>query len=130
MHAFINQPRLCRGSEGHFIYCKSGNFRENFNFANSVKRHSFDWKISRLGYDSPISVVERVISSFCEDFISRNFAYAKFRENKTLAKISEFTVNMTGANAGVKVPSFQKVAFFLQYEIFNSVVVHLYCRLF
>ena len=38
-------------------------------FANSVKRHTFDWKISRQGYDSPISVVERVISPFCEDFI-------------------------------------------------------------
>ena len=30
----------------------------------------------------------------CEDFISWNFAYAKFRWNKTLAKISEFTVSI------------------------------------
>ena len=29
----------------------------------------FDRKISRLWYDSPISIVERVISPFCEDFI-------------------------------------------------------------
>ena len=33
-----------------------------------------------------------VILSFREDLISRNFANAKFCENKTLAKISEFTV--------------------------------------
>ena len=28
------------------------------------------------------------------DLISRNFAYAKFRKNKTLTKISEFTVGL------------------------------------
>ena len=39
-----------------------------------------------------ISVNDREILPFCEDFISRNFAYAKFRENKTLAKTSEFSV--------------------------------------
>ena len=33
-----------------------------------------------------------MISPFREDLFSRNFALAKFRENKTLAKISEFTV--------------------------------------
>ena len=38
-------------------------------------------------YDLPISVNNRVISPFHKGFI------AKFRENKTLAKISEFTVS-------------------------------------
>ena len=33
-----------------------------------------------------------VISPFKEDLFSRNFAYAKFRTNETLAKISEFSV--------------------------------------
>ena len=33
-----------------------------------------------------------MISPFCEDLFSRNFAYEKFRENKTLAKISKSTV--------------------------------------
>ena len=46
----------------------------------------------RLGHDLPISVKDRRISAFLEDFFSRNFAYAKFRENKTLAKIFKFTV--------------------------------------
>ena len=32
-------------------YCKSGNFRENYIFANSVKRHTCDAKNSRLGHD-------------------------------------------------------------------------------
>ena len=31
------------------VYCKSGNFRENFIFANSVKRHIFDRKIRDKG---------------------------------------------------------------------------------
>ena len=34
-----------------------------------------------------------MILPFREGFILRNFAYAKFSENKVLAKISEFTVS-------------------------------------
>ena len=75
-------------------YCKFGNFRENLIFAYSVKRHICDVKNLRLRYDLPISVNDRVILPFREDLISRNFAYAKFREYKTLAKISEFTVSI------------------------------------
>ena len=37
----------------------------------------------------PLSVNDRMISLFCEDFF---FTYAKFSENKTLVKIPEFTV--------------------------------------
>ena len=47
----------------------------------------------RLGHDLLISVIDRGISPFRRILFSRNFAYAKFRENKTLAKNSEFTVN-------------------------------------
>ena len=43
-------------------------------------------------HDLPISVNDRVISAFREILFSRNFAYAKFRENKTVAKIFQFTV--------------------------------------
>ena len=50
-------------------YCKSGNFRENFIFAYSVKIHICDSKKSGLGHDLPISVNDRVISAFGEDFI-------------------------------------------------------------
>ena len=53
----------------HMQYCKFGNFRENFIFANSVKRHICDAKNSRLGHDLRILVKDRVISAFREDFI-------------------------------------------------------------
>ena len=42
-------------------YCKSGNFRENFIFANSVKRQTCDVKNSRLWHDLSKSVIDRVI---------------------------------------------------------------------
>ena len=50
-------------------YCKSGNFGENFIFANSIKRHICDINISRLGHDLIISVNDRVNSLFCEGLI-------------------------------------------------------------
>ena len=62
-------------------YCKFGNFRENFIFLNSLKRHACNHKISQLGYDWPISVVDRVILPFCEDFI-----FAKLRICEVLWK--------------------------------------------
>ena len=43
-------------------YCKSGNFRENFIFVNSVKQHTSEVKNSRQGHDLPIPVIDRVIS--------------------------------------------------------------------
>ena len=46
---------------------------------------------SRLGYDLPKLVNNRVISPFCKGFIFKKL-FAKFHENKTLAKISKFTV--------------------------------------
>ena len=74
------------------IYCKSKKNRENFIFANSVKRHICDATNSRLGHDLRIFVNNRVILAFRVDLFSRNIAYAKFHENKTLAKISLFTI--------------------------------------
>ena len=45
-----------------------------------------------------------------------------------------FHLKMTGTsstdNARVKVPSFQKVTFFLQYEIFHRDAIHLYLCLY
>ena len=46
----------------------------------------------RLESDLSTSENDRVISPFGEGFIFANFAPAKFHENKTLAKIYEFTV--------------------------------------
>ena len=76
------------------MYCKFGNFRENFIFANGVKRHICDVKNSRQRHDLPISVNDRVILPFHEGFIFTKFREKKTRiyENRTLAKISEFTV--------------------------------------
>ena len=72
-----------------FEYCKFGNIRENFIFANSDKRYICDVKNSQFGFDLPISFNDRVIARNRDDFI-----FAKFRENKTLAKISKFTVDL------------------------------------
>ena len=64
----------------------------NFIFANCIKRHISDVENSRLRQDLPISINDRVILPFREGLFSRIFTYAKFRENKVLAKISGFTV--------------------------------------
>ena len=45
-----------------------------------------------FGHYLPTPVKDRVILPFCKVLFWRNSASAKFRENKTLAKISEFTV--------------------------------------
>ena len=61
-------------------YCKFGNIREVFIFANSVKRHICDVKILRLGLGLLISVNERVISPgfyFHETSHMRSFAKIK-----------------------------------------------------
>ena len=50
-------------------YCRFGNFREHFIFANSIKRHISDGKNSRLRQYLRISINDRVISPFREGFI-------------------------------------------------------------
>ena len=47
-------------------YCKFENFHEKSIFSNSVKRHIFHVNNSRLGYNLPTSVKDRVILPFCE----------------------------------------------------------------
>ena len=69
-------------------YCKSGNFRENFIFANSIKRHICDVKNLRLGNDLPTSVNAKVISSFHKEFIFKKLRL-HICENKTLAKMHD-----------------------------------------
>ena len=59
-------------------------------YANSFKRHICHVKNLRLGHDLPSSV-NRVIS--------RGFYFEKFHETKTLAKISEFTVSISGVGS-------------------------------
>ena len=64
-------------------HCKYGNFRENFISANSVKIHICLVKKSRLRRDLPISVHDRVISSFREGFI-----FAKLRTCEVSRKLN------------------------------------------
>ena len=63
---------------------------------NSFKRHICDVKNSQVGHDLAISTNDREISSFGNDFI---FTKLCIRKNKTLAKVSEFTV--LSADAGM-----------------------------
>ena len=61
---------------------------------NSVKRHIYDVKNSQLEHDPPTSVNVKYDFAILRGFyFSQNFANAQFRENRALAKISEFTVN-------------------------------------
>ena len=49
------------------VYCKVGNFCENFIFANSIKRRICDVKNARLDHDLPSSVNDRmVLERICE----------------------------------------------------------------
>ena len=67
-------------------YCKFGNFPESLIFGNSFKRQICHVKNSRLWHDLSTSVNDSVISPF------REVSFHEFRGNKTLTKISEFTV--------------------------------------
>ena len=60
----------------HVFYCKFEFFRGNFIIANGVKIHICDdlHVNSRLRHDLPITVNDRVILPFCEDF-----TFAKLR---------------------------------------------------
>ena len=58
-------------------FCRFRNFRENFIFANSTKRHISDVKNSRLRQDLPISINKRVIFLFREGFIFTKLGISK-----------------------------------------------------
>ena len=66
-------------------------FRENFIFANSIKRHICHVNNSQLGHDIPISVNNRMILPFREGLNFMKLRIYEFQENKTLTKISKFT---------------------------------------
>ena len=63
-------------------YCKFKNFRENFIFANNVKRHICDVKNSPLGHDLPRSVHDRVILPFGEGFIFTEICICEVSQKK------------------------------------------------
>ena len=63
-------------------YSKSGNFRDNLIFANSVKIRICDAERSRLGHDLPISLRQ-------SDFgISRGFYFHETSHMRSFAKIN------------------------------------------
>ena len=64
------------------LYCRFGNFRENFIFANCIKRHIRDVKNSRLRQDLPIPINDRVILPFREDFIFAKLRFAKIKSSR------------------------------------------------
>ena len=66
-----------------WAHCRFGNFRVRFIFAKRVKRHICDIKILRLGHDLPISVIDRLISSFRKGYI-----FTKLRIHEVLQKIN------------------------------------------
>ena len=63
----MDRIHLCIDQIG--IYCKFGNFCENFIFGNSIKTHICDVKNPQQWRDLPISVIKRVISPIREGFI-------------------------------------------------------------
>ena len=73
-------------------YCKFENFLENFIFTKSVIRNICHVKNSSLGHDLPTSVNDRVNLPFGKGLIFKKFPSARFREKRTLTKISQFTV--------------------------------------
>ena len=68
MFSLINKKRICN-------YCKCGNFRENFLFPNSVKRHIRHVQYSLLGHDLPTSVMFTILRGL--------YFHERFHENKT-----------------------------------------------
>ena len=74
-------------------YCKFGSFREIFLCDYLLKDLFAMLKICDKGMIYLHQLTTRVIHPFREGFIfAKTFASAKFHENKTLAKIFEFTV--------------------------------------
>ena len=76
----------------HNEYCQLRNFCEHFILANSVKIY-LRCKNSRLEHDLRTSVKGSDFCYFTRVLISWNFVVAKFRKNKTLINISEYTVS-------------------------------------
>ena len=73
------------------------NFRENFIFANNVKRHSCGAKNSRQVHDLPIPVIDRMISQFERIFFHETSHMPSFAKIKPSRKCP----NLQYVNTGV-----------------------------
>ena len=58
---YLVANKILQSCKSIFIYCKLGNFRENFVLANSVKTHTCDVENSRQRCDLRLSIIDRVI---------------------------------------------------------------------
>ena len=63
--------------KSRLAYCKFGNFRENFIFGNSIKRHICDVRNSRLGHDIRISVNDSDFAILRVFYFDKTFAKLK-----------------------------------------------------
>ena len=101
----ISDPYDCSrittcGSSEVFHYCKLGNLRESFIFANNVKRHICDVKYSQLGHNLTISINDRVISPLHGGFVFTKLRICEvsrklnprenFRNSKSMRAVSFF----------------------------------------
>ena len=66
-HTFISTHQTLYGPFTSLHFCKFGNFRKNFIFANSVKRYICN-ENSVLVHDLPTSIEDRVYKPFCQSF--------------------------------------------------------------
>ena len=86
----IHEPNDNTRSYENQAYCKFENFRENYIFANGVKRHICDVKNSLLVTELSTSENDRVISPFREGFILaklRGFYFGETSHPRSFAKI-------------------------------------------
>ena len=99
----IQNIRICSFAQFKLRYCKFRNFRENFIFANSVKRLICDVKNSRLGYDLPPLLNVRVISPFPEGIIfTKLIASAKFGEKRPSRKLLNLQYNFKNEHSSMQ----------------------------
>ena len=73
-------------------YCRFGFFARILFSRIALKDIFSDVKNSQQKQDLAISINDRMILPFREGFIFTKTSHPKFRENKVLTKISEFTV--------------------------------------
>ena len=73
-------------------YCKFGNFRENFIFANSIKRHICDFNNSQLGHKLPSSVNKINDLTISWGFNFHETSHMRSLMKIKLTQISELTV--------------------------------------
>ena len=78
------------------VYCRFGNFRENFIFANSVKRHTCICHVKnpRIWHDLPTSVKDKEFSPFHEGSIFAKPFELTYHKSRLLTWIKNDSIFM------------------------------------